>query len=78
MQSHTQARFFSAPDAVVLYGVQPIRPRTTSDSSRNIFGHALAGAEKAEGKRDAVEMGLVSSYQFENSGLVLYRSSGCL
>lgn len=76
--SYMQARFLSAPDAVVLYGVQPIRPRTTSDSSRNIFGHALAGAEKAERKRDAVEMGLVSSYQFENSGSVPHRSSWML
>lgn len=64
--------------AVVLYGVQPIRPRTTSDSSRNIFGHALARAGDAEEKRDAVEMGLVSSYQFENSNSMLHRSSGCL
>ncbi|TGZ51250.1 Uncharacterized protein DBV15_03163 [Temnothorax longispinosus] len=63
----------------LLYGVQPIRPRTTSDSSRNIFGHALARAEEAEGKRDAVEMGLVSSYQFENSfDSMLHRSSGML
>lgn len=54
--------FVSAPGAKVLYGIQPIRPCTTSDSSRNIFGRAL---ERAEGKRDAVE--LVSSYQFENS-----------
>ena len=68
----------SQPDAVVLYRVQPIRPRTTSDSSRNIFGHALARAEEAKGKRNSVEMGLVSSYQFENSNLMLHRSSGCL
>lgn len=72
MQRHMQARFFS------MYGVQPIRPRTTSDSSRNIFGHALARAEKAEEKRNAVELGLVSSYQFENSDSALHRSNGCL
>jgi len=42
MQHRTYARFFLASEVVILYRVQPIRPRTTSDSSRNIFGHALA------------------------------------
>ena len=50
----------------------------TSDSSRNIFGHALARAEQAKGKRDSVEMRLVSSYQLENFNLMLHHSNGCL
>ncbi|EGI64516.1 hypothetical protein G5I_07023 [Acromyrmex echinatior] len=53
----------SQPDAVV----QPIRPRATSDSSRNIFGHALARAEEAKGKRDSVEMGLWLRYMRRRS-----------
>ncbi|KYN04218.1 hypothetical protein ALC62_04984 [Cyphomyrmex costatus] len=41
----------SQADAVVLYGVQPIRLRTTSDSLRNIFGHALARRRRGKGTR---------------------------